>query len=128
MPFIWNGVWTPNLIPRKTLQAYRITEQTDSRNRVIESTETPYTITNASVQPSTGKVQQTLPQGLRDKVAYHLITTTELRTVIEGSEGMADRVEYEGDRYLILNVKPCKSGVLNHYQAMLVKESDYELE
>lgn len=125
---ILQGTWFPTILPRKTLQAYRLTEQLDSRNRVLDPIKTPFTIENASVQPVSGGVQQTLPQGIRDKIVYKLFTTTPITTVVEGSETLADRVDYEGETYLLLGVKRFTSGVLNHNEAVMVKESDYELE
>lgn len=121
-----NNSWQPKLIKRKTLSAFRYTPAYDAYNRPTTPTKVSFTIENASVQPIKGYEQQTLPEGLRTKVTYRLITTTPVETVDYSDQDLADRVIYEGYTFAILGAKIWSSGVQSHYEAIMVMEEEVE--
>lgn len=115
------AMWRPTLIPRKQLDARRVDIVYDAYNRPSE-VEVVFTIENAGVQPVSGNELKVLPEGLRDKISYRIITTTEVRGLKEGTDDAGDKVMLYGDWFRIVRVEIWDTGVQSHYNAIAVKE------
>ena len=118
--------WSPRLIPRKTLNGIRRVQSIDQYGRVSDSLdETPFIIENAGVHPITGWELQTLPDGYRDKKAFKVYTTTELRSVMEGTNNLADLVEAQpGVFCTVIKVEDWNYNVQGHYLAYVVEVNE----
>lgn len=75
----------------------------------------------ASVQPATGKVLESLPEGRRDSESYVLFTDTELKTVETSETKNPDIVVINNTDFEVVKVKPYQSKVLSHYQVVISK-------
>lgn len=119
--------WRPSLIPRKTLNARRITLTYDNYN-IPSEIEAYFPVENAGVQPYTGgKGMKASLEGYRNKNAYYLFTTTPLRTADEGDRNaMADRVEIDGKWCTVLKVAKWDTGIRSHYEAILVETNEHK--
>lgn len=115
------------LIPRKTLNARRLTQTLDAYNR---PTHTPanFTVENATIHPVSGWEANALPQGYRDRKLFKVFTTTKLIPAEEGSSNSGDLVEIaQDDLTLWCRVVRCQSwqnGVQSHYEAFVVHENE----
>lgn len=111
--------WRPRLIPRKVLQGYRKTASVDEDGAPLPENEIPFEIENASYQPAKGNDLLAVPSGYRDTVIYRVFTTTPLKSVEEGSDGLADEIEILGKRYKVIKLSNWDVGVQSHYEALV---------
>ena len=75
----------------------------------------PYTIT-ASVQPSTGRERELLPEGVRTEETKKLYCEEPLQTDSEGGKKKADEVVIGTERFKVISCEKHAEGVLNHYK------------
>lgn len=125
--FTWGfstGAWQPQILPRKTLTAYTVTEGYDAYNRPTGKTLTPFTLKNCSIQPVSGNEKITLPEGLKEKVTYKLYTSTKVKTVDYDDYTLADRVDFNGDRFIVIKVQDWDMSVQSHVEAYLIKDEE----
>lgn len=115
------SLWTPQLIPRTTFAAKRITLSYDSYNRPSE-VEQAFLVENASTQPAKGSELLVLPEGLRDKVVYCIFTTTALNTIEEATTNAPDKVLIDGSWFIVQHSAKWNVGVQTHYKATCVKD------
>ena len=76
-----------------------------------------------SVQQMSGRERLVLPELIRDRETLKIYTQCELRPVDVAGETRADRIDYEGDRYVVHSVKNWEA-VGGFYRAIIVKEND----
>lgn len=81
-------------------------EQTVVRGGGFEAADPTTFTARLSVQPAQGKDIQALPEGLREKDAKRIYTTTELRGGGTEFQAAGDRFEWEGRIYAIFKVAP----------------------
>lgn len=78
----------------------------------------------ASVQPTTGRDLEALPEGNRSSSTVKIYTDDRLKTTDPQGQQQPDLIVYMGDRYKVICEAPNQSGVINHfkYLAELVKD------
>lgn len=119
------SIWSPQLIPRKTLNAKRLTGGVDPDGYPIDDVEAPFIVENASVQPVTGYALQAVPEGYRDNRVVKVYTTTEVLIADEGTTLKGDLVEFETGRWgRVIKVEPWNVGVQSHYLAFVVEVNE----
>jgi hypothetical protein len=91
----------------------------DSNGRWAGETEAPLTI-RASVQPSSPKDLQALPENRRTHASFTLYTDTLLRTVESQNP---HRVRLFGDDYEVVAVEAWQNGVRPHFKAIVQKRA-----
>lgn len=94
----------------------------DANDRWVEGTETPATHTMTSVQPASGKVLKTLPEGERTDSMISIYDAEELKVADPVAGTVADVVLYNGARYKVIRVKKWNVGLLDHYHAIADRE------
>lgn len=108
---------------RQTITVYRKSGgYRDANDRWVEGSETPITHSRTSVQPTTARDLQFLPEGERVDGALRIFDADPLYTVDETTGTEADIVEYNGNRYRVVTVNPWLVGLLEHYEAIVVLE------
>lgn len=75
-----------------------------------------------SLQPITGNDLQILPEGLKRTDLKKLYTRTELRSLDDGNETEADKINIDGSVYEVHSVEKWVGRRLQHYKVLLVKE------
>jgi len=119
------GTWSPRLIPRKTLNAKRVTGGVDADGYPIDDVDVAFTVENASVQPVTGYSLQAVPEGYRDNRVVRVYTTTEVLIGDEGTDLKGDQIEFEPGRWgRVVKVEPWQVGVQSHYLAFVVEVNE----
>lgn len=84
--------------------------------------ETTTTI-QGSVQPTTGRQRDNIPEGYDSPSALLVITDTKLVTAdAEGQRG--DRIQFDGEWYAVVNREPWQNDVLNHYAYVIALEDN----
>lgn len=118
------------LIPRQDYSARHRQQNTDGAsnfsNKKTNITYDPFVAENCTIQPAQGDDLQTLDEGLRNREVLVIITDTPLTPGREGSNVLADQIEYEGvdgiSWYTVVKVKKHDAGVINHWRAVIVRE------
>lgn len=126
---MYNRTFTTN-IPRITLQARQRNAVKDAgsrfENKKSSVTVTLFDLEYCTVQPTKGDDLLVLDEGLRGKEIYTLRTNTPITTAVEGTDRLADQVEYDGVNglswFTIIKVREWSVGVIPHYEALIVKE------
>ena len=74
----------------------------------------------ASVQPTTPKQMQSLPEGRRNVASFSLYTNTELRTAEQHSH-QADIVVLDDGEYEVSAVERWNNGIIPHFVLIVTK-------
>lgn len=91
------------------------------RGRWVEGEVEPVVI-EANVQPAKMSELVMLPEPERTKQWLRVFSAEEIRTLREGEDGWpADEVVWEGDTWRVMRVQAYKMGVLDHYEALAVR-------
>jgi hypothetical protein len=109
------------VIPRKNFPARRVTETVDKFNRPTALTYVDFVARNCTIQPYTGKDMVLGSDGASDTASFIMYTDTAMYTGVDGVHTKADQVQYLGDWYKVVKVKPWLSEVIPHYEVLLVK-------
>lgn len=109
-----------------TLPIYRATGKgdfDDLTGKYIPSTIEQIAI-EANIQPFKASQVFMLPEAERTKEWLNIWSVDEIRKAEEGTNGHdADTFEYFGKPYRVMNVRPWKMGVLDHYHAQAALDS-----
>lgn len=105
------------MIPRKKLQFKRVMKG-EYVNGVWVEGKTIELWINASVQPTTAKQMQALPEGRRNKQSFTLIASIPLRTA-EQNGNQADLVAINGSDYEVVAVEHWNNGILPHFKIVV---------
>lgn len=82
-----------------------------------------FCISCCSVQPVTGREREVLPELIRDREVSKVYTQYRLRSVDIEGKTLADRVDWEGQEYIVQSVGNwCPHG--GYYKVLIVKEDD----
>lgn len=117
-------------IPRVDLQARRVSNILDERNRPVDNAVEMFTAENCTVQPASGADLLTLPEGYRDAEVFNIFTDTALRTAVRGTDSKADEV-YLSEKYTpragyftVIQSKAWQNGVIDHYHVVVVRANN----
>lgn len=114
-------------IPRLTLQARHQSVEYDVTNYPIGETTIPYDLENCTIQPATGGALLSLPEGMRDREVYKVLTSTSPSLVQEGGSALYDEVfipspyTTTASWFLIVEKASCNVGLIPHYELLVVK-------
>lgn len=118
------GLFSPRLLPRKTFTAEITTVTLDEFNLETEATE-QFTLENCGLHPVTGWTLNTLPEGYRDKRAWHLYTTTPVSFIVEGENTKPLRVQVKPNLWAVaIKAEDWEYGLQSHTKLTLVEENE----
>lgn len=108
----------PRSIMRETITVYRKSGgYYDENDRWVDGTEEAYTHNYTSVQPTSARDLQMLPEGERIEGAVKIYDVERLYAQDTGSGNEADIVEHNGKFYKVVTVDAWQQGILDHYKA-----------
>ena len=116
--FIINTFNTPIEVTR-TNQA---TTYVDGIAQVVTDKDT-FCLNGVSVQPMTGAEREVLPELIRDRQLIKMYTRCRLQSVDVEGKVRADRVDYEGQEYVVQNVENWGPNGA-YYKVICIKEND----
>ena len=73
-----------------------------------------------SIQPTSGKDTDFLPQARRDKGAVKVYSNTPLRVSQEGTDQSGDIVSWQGRDYELVTALPYQNAIISHYKYLAV--------
>jgi hypothetical protein len=86
----------------------------DNTGRPTPATETQFTIVG-SIQPTTGKDLEAVPENRRDSALYKIYTTSELVIATTGRQN-SDRLSLFGEDYEVISKLPWQNSLINHFK------------
>jgi hypothetical protein len=116
-------------IRRLDLQARTNDVTLDARNRPTGESFNNFTLVDCTVQPTSGDVLQTLPEGFRDAETYNIFTDTEAKPAIRGTNQKADEVFLDtpftslAGWFTVIKVKSWQNQHIPHYQLIVVRKN-----
>lgn len=116
------------LTKRKTFTVKRFPPRTYVEGMLVEGTPTTLQVVG-NIQPPTAseltwlEKQDPIEAGQTREI-FKLYCDTELRTLDESLNIMADVVEYKNKEYEVQRVWPYEMGVLDHFKVLIVRKPD----
>lgn len=112
----------PKSILKESILVHRKSGGGYVNGRWVEGVVTTSTHSSVSVQPTSARDLQMLPEGetLEGSVRIFDIEPLYSQDVNAGKE--ADVVEYNGKRYKVIKVDPWMNGIMDHYEAIAALE------
>lgn len=92
----------------------------DTDGVYIEPPGTPFTIV-ASIQPTTGKDLDAVPENRRSSAAFKIYTSSELQ-IADAGEQNSDELTIFGKQYEVIAKLPWQNNLLNHYKYIVAKK------
>ncbi len=89
----------------------------------VETDVDTFCIQNVSVQPMQARERQVLPSGIRDRELLKAYTPCTLRSVNVEGKVKADRVDYNGQEYVVQSVEDWQ-GHGGYFKCVFIKEND----
>lgn len=93
----------------------------DALGKWVEDSSPVDVLLQGSLQPTTGKDLQQLPEGRRTNANYKLYTSTALSTVEEQNP---DTIIIDDDEYEVVTIMPWGNNIINHYKVILSKKTE----
>lgn len=110
------------LIKTKPLVVHRSPEGEWIKGRwAEESSEQLFTV-DGHYYPLTANRKMMLPEASRTKSSYSMQCVAKLRTVDEGNNKTADKVEINGELYEVQSVEHFDIGNCQHYEYLLIRK------
>lgn len=81
----------------------------------------------ASVQPTPAEEMETLPEGYRTKESFTLFTSSVLKASLTNATN-ADFVVINDEKYRVVKVAPWQNNLINHYECIVVKEDQDDVD
>lgn len=78
----------------------------------------------ASIQPVSGRIRETLPEGIRQQVTMVAYTRSVLRGLDHLTDLPPDRIEYRGELLEVADVMPWHEAPLAHHLVALVRAQE----
>jgi hypothetical protein len=92
----------------------------DATGQIDEGTPSAFSITG-SIQPTTGKDLDAIPENRRSSAAYKIYTASELQIADTGDEN-SDELTIFGRQYEVIAKLPWRNNLLNHYKYIVSKK------
>ena len=113
----------PTEIMRHTITVHRRSAGSfDANDRWVEGSETPVVHNYTSVQPASGRDLKVLPEGRRVDSIIRIYDIEPLYGSDKTTDTSPDVVEWQGERYEVINVQVWKTGVIDYYVALADRE------
>lgn len=112
------------LLPRITLEARHVEDNVDKFGRPdpLNPLYTPFDLEFCTVQPYVGDDLIVSGDGFDSKTVYTIFTETEVTEGEDDSTIKPDEVKVYGKWYRVAKVKRWQTGVIPHYEIIVVKK------